>query len=1095
MKKVIIIILITATIASIFTVFLFRPKPAKAFLGIGDIVADVLGWLKDFFLDRLPKIVARYAMVRLQQEIIRWAQGGYTDQNQPFAMFNWRNEIIDALNLASAKFLEEYHLTKLCAPFRFTIGTTLGLTTYYGIPYTEYAACSLDTIINNVGQFWQNPSITVYGWNAWQALAQPQNNIFGSTLLAAERMAEIQTQEIAEKQLQKDTGGGYKNENECKKYQEMSDEELMDCNLDCSLSCIGDPNRDLCELACSTGCNSLNTGICLEYKTKNPGSIIHSAIEKTVGSDIDWLISADEISEMFNLVFSKFFNKLIHGTGITKQPIYRATQSISKYQAQYGYQAQYKKAQTPEDIQNLRKDILENIRKAIQSQSGTSYECNKDYQSKGDVYAETATEIIEEESQHMYTSTEGVDLKPDFQVLDPGGLIGAVGVVPLGRTWDDITFVNYPEKCQKITGSRCQDTITNLPYELDYNNINSECTTGCLQQINSYRVQCESAAQTCINNCNANQTCINNCRTTQQTCYNTAITNAVRDGKCSSNAVAIACQQGGALIEVSKSRCEDCMQKALKTCENETDEDKKNACIELNCSNYQDYAPLAALIIDAQDFYARCSLNELKNSCYVCLKEYFMPAHYCEVIYDFVNRAFVNYPALVYDSMWWGMYNPQSGCTNNRTDDKAQVEVGLICRILPNNPICQTSCTATPEEFKNIYDDEPNSSDCNPFSVDMRAYSPGSQYLPYLFKQKAKCCVALTNNPTIYASCRGSVASAPAQGLCAGATVQTRPECFCKDNERPLASAKNLHPDYICPNVDGVADGTNCWSKPGEPATQSTCRNACSAMGFTVPNNMSGLSKAYIETNAAPGGGIVYVGTDSCSDNRDCRAGITKAKLFEKLAKIFKPLIPFAEAAPMCTCDNDTDCPLNYFCDDTVYCTGGAGFGVCVYGGTCDCDIGSDCASLGSGYICDLGAPEAGKCNAGQYNGLCTYSGGNPDQCTYPDDYYIFTDPRGTVVCSQEAPNTTNSKACCSNNPETTFPGLRTAEFGVKFTCDMTGQGGNRLYFGIYANQESDCQTSAVLCVPCNTADANYNNGYYETSRNQCTGKIPVDQR
>jgi len=287
MKKVIIIILITATIASIFTVFLFRPKPAKAFLGIGDIVADVLGWLKDFFLDRLPKIVARYAMVRLQQEIIRWAQGGYTDQNQPFAMFNWRNEIIDALNLASAKFLEEYHLTKLCAPFRFTIGTTLGLTTYYGIPYTEYAACSLDTIINNVGQFWQNPSITVYGWNAWQALAQPQNNIFGSTLLAAERMAEIQTQEIAEKQLQKDTGGGYKNENECKKYQEMSDEELMDCNLECSLSCIGDPNRDLCELACSTGCNSLNTGICLEYKTKNLGSIIHSAIEKTVGSDID----------------------------------------------------------------------------------------------------------------------------------------------------------------------------------------------------------------------------------------------------------------------------------------------------------------------------------------------------------------------------------------------------------------------------------------------------------------------------------------------------------------------------------------------------------------------------------------------------------------------------------------------------------------------------------------------------------------------------------------------------------------------------------------------------------------------------------------
>ena len=855
MKRTIVIILIAATILSATGVFLFKPKPAKAFLGIGDIVADVLGWLKEFFLDRLPRIVARYAMVRIQQEITRWAQGGFTDENKPFAMFSWKEEITDALNLASAKFIEEFGLTPLCAPLRFTIGQRLGLAMpYYTIPpYQIYAACTLGTVVDNVEEFFENPSITLYGWDTWTALSQPQNNIYGAALLAAERLAELQSEEKAEKELQKDTGG-YENENQCLNYQEMTDEEMQDCVSDCTDSTTltgkncgcrsGVPYscNSSCVEACIATCQNKQTGICLEYKTKNLGSTIHSAIEKAVGSDIDWLISADEITQMFDLVFSKFFNKLIHGSGLTNQPIYRASQTISKYQAQYGYQQNYQKVRTPEDIKDTRKDILENILSAVKGATTTNYECNNDYQVTGDTYSEIATEIIDEEAQHLYTAIEGVNLKPDFQVLDlpwaPSNLF-LLGKT-LGVTWDEITFANYPEECQKITGTTCRNIITNLPYELDLNNINSECTTGCLGRVNYYRGQCESTAQTCVDNCNGDQNCINNCYNTQATCYNDAITNAVNDGYCSSAAIATACQQGEELIGVTQARCDECVKKAQETCENESDQASRDACIDIACSNYLDYTSLASQIIDAQDFYNKCKRNELKNMCNACLKEYFMPGFYCEIIYDFVNRAFVKYPALAYADMWWGRYNEQSNCGSNTRG--RQIETGLLCRILPNNPICQTACNATAEELKDIYDDEPNSDDCNPYQTVTGAYSPGGQYLGYLWKKKAKCCVALSSGRVdVYTACRGEVAVETRQ--CTGLPPMWEPWCHCPEGWRPI--------------LNGRIRTGGLWANSTSPGGDCD---------FGVISTLNDNRMLLVYTGGGPNSETYFIGTDTCGE-------------------------------------------------------------------------------------------------------------------------------------------------------------------------------------------------------------------------------------
>lgn len=723
MKKPIATILIILMILSLaFNVFLYKPKKAKALFGIGDISIDIVAQIKDWIVDEIPRRVARHMMVRLQQEVSRWAQGGFTDENKPFAMTSWKNEVLDALNLASAKFIEEFGLTPLCQPIRFNLGQRLGIAQFYNVPYTQYAACTMEKVVENVADFWENPSITMYGWDTWTALVQPQNNIFGGFFLATEREEEIESQEIESKK--QEIQQGYGPEKECLEYQAMDDEEMAACENDCYVQGV-EEGVSWTE-QCLSECQNRNSGICLEYRTKTPGSIIHSTLEKAIGSDIDWLISADEISEMFGLIFSSLFNKLIYGTGIASKPFYQPAQF--SYQAQTDYYKSYKKTLSFEDVRKLKNDILNNILKSIKRITTSTYECDKENQLEQEVFNEITAEILDEEAQHLYTAIEGVDLQADFIVLNKN------------QDWDDIAFNKYPVKCSKITETKCNNISSGLPYELNLNNINAQCATGCLSEINKELKECENKRKTCLADCSSFDTeCAAVCNNQYIACEDAAITTAVNEGRCSTYAIGRACLDGAILINKAKNRCDECIKEAKIQCEIEPTEEERRNCINLYCSEYEDINPT---IVDGEDFYDRCKLADKREACYVCLKEYFMPAQYCLTIYDYINRAFVKYPALVYHNLWWGPFTEFADCAETRSDPST-IPVGLTCRILPDYEFpgggtCQSYCNVTEEQLKDITDNKPKNSDCNPEKWDAGGFHPG-QYRKYLERKKAKC--------------------------------------------------------------------------------------------------------------------------------------------------------------------------------------------------------------------------------------------------------------------------------------------------------------------------------------------------------------------
>ena len=901
MKKFVsVILIITTTLSIISGVLFYKPKQVKAaFFPLPD-----LNTLKEYVLDILPKTVARYAMVRLQQEVARWAKGGFTDENAPFTMTNWGEEINNALDLASAKFIEKFNLTKFCSPLNYTLGEMFGIGIPYGgeVPYYEYAACTMDTIVDNVEAFWKNPSLAIYGWDAWSALSQPQNNIYGSFLMAATEKARLEQEEIDQKTLEKDTGSGYKNESECVKEQTLSPEELEKCELDCEKNA---PTGQLG--ACYDQCDSRNTGTCLEYKTKNLGSTIQSSVEKAVGSDMDWLITADEITEMLNLVFSALFNKMINGLGLNSTTSYTPLQENFKYNSEYSYYTNFKKALTQEDVNKLRTNVLDSILRSIKSLTTAGYTCDEGSQLEGDVYHEVKVEILEQESQHLYVGMEGVDIKPDYIVLDNAFAVNA-GIAIYGETWDNVPAFRYPDKCAEISGGgKCKDIKNNLPFEARVEDIKpGECTAlppeyapgsvGCLQALNKNRSDelsdDEAIKKAMTDTCNR--------------CWEGETGACETIPCCSGYTVGKQCLDAGYLVDGLKSTCNECLKNGEQQCENIANATEKENCLKIHCSNYQNIPQInPASIPSAVEFYNRCQLANRRENCNVCLKEYFMPASYCQEIDDFINRAFVKYPALVKQDSWYGRKNTSFSCEKNGSSGK-QVPLGLVCRILPDfagvpkertvttggigsvtitttagetpageKNLCEKRCKVTNEELKSLIDNKPGDGDCNPIMYTVNATTPDSG--KYIEKVKAKCCAALWWTGAegfTYEGCRDT----EKQEECTWALPENQePWCYCHEGDRPLGFERTGAPPgggsaslLVLPPDDG---GDTSLPPTTQPPTSSQCGYAdrggdCADFSFDSPNR-----KVYGYTNNSPGGDVVYFAQGSCCETTEIEDG------------------------------------------------------------------------------------------------------------------------------------------------------------------------------------------------------------------------------
>lgn len=844
-----------ATILIFGLILISLPKPAQA-------VADVIGgpWqppatIKELLLDTIGHTITQTILGVLKQKIMDWGHGRKSDAMQPFQVSDWVEYFKDAIALGAAKWItqEFEQVFDTADEFQRNMKNTLdslGFGTYAQdlLTYSQYARPTLQDDLGNRYQGFVDSGYSLGrgGWDAWFSMMKPQNNIFGQVLMAerARRTAEEQEKEAADKETA--VSSGVKNETAA------TQTDIEACRENCE---FGNVVRTSDEVeACQQQCEN-RPGMVLKKTIKNWGSDIHGLMTKSLGADIDRLISVDELTELMGVLFSALVNKAVNmglafGTSII-QPS-SSQRARAKTKTQFSYQRVFKKEQTTEDIKDVRSQTLSNILKSMQQLSRSITTCKDEELMKYDDYVKNLDDIFSPSVEALYIGLEGVNLKPDYEVLDPPFAPYTV----YGYSWDEVPASKFPDKCKGITDQL--NLGANATCRSIRSGLEPRYSTNCERCMYDHdSLNCPPAPyppqpypKTGQPDPWASETLMKQKSDFWWNCKN----------------------QYNQTID----RCDECLKKADEKC-NQLDGEQKNQCILAICGNYSDIGGnIRGTIADGLDFYNKCLIEEKKEACYTCEKEYFMPANYCGETHDYMARSIMKYPALVKKvrtgflkadhEIWLGIYdkttNEQLGGECNNNDDKDDLDLSVICRIMPDftyagERVCETRCSqagltgqALTDALKDITDFRPHGKDCGNLKLPIGGKGTHQPVSDGVFHTRAKCCGALwQNDPEKYAICVGAgatAASEPEETKCGtGQPLTWEPWCFCPEGWRPLSRTRT--------RTGGLAEGR---TSPG---------GDCDANSFTNTNNNRSL---LVYTNNDPWSDTYFIGRSACTETQ-----------------------------------------------------------------------------------------------------------------------------------------------------------------------------------------------------------------------------------
>lgn len=218
-------------------------------------------WAEEFARTALQKAVLDVVV----DQIISWIQGN----GKPQFVTDWQGFAKDAADRAGGEFIESLDLGFLCEPFNLQIQFAVG-----GTPkkFSEEAKCTLTDAIENIESFGED--FRSGGWVAFGESWQVQNNFFGSLINVQKRLG-FQKEAAASAAVGEAlAAGGFLSPKKCQK-----DKNGKDIPSTC--------------------------------KTVTPGKALGDLTSKALGSDIDFLLNADQLGEYVGAIVDALLNRVI----------------------------------------------------------------------------------------------------------------------------------------------------------------------------------------------------------------------------------------------------------------------------------------------------------------------------------------------------------------------------------------------------------------------------------------------------------------------------------------------------------------------------------------------------------------------------------------------------------------------------------------------------------------------------------------------------------------------------------------------------------------------------------------------------------------
>ena len=221
----------------------------------------------------------RQLLNMMVDQIVSWIQGG----GKPKFITDWNGFLTDAADQAGGQFIQELGLGQLCSAF----GPQLKAA-FIPIPtFSDRSSCTLSQVGANLDAFLKD--FRNGGWAAWNEMVlKPQNNVYGAYLIAwdEKNRRESAAQKAAAAEAQ--AGKGFLSVKRCIQSHTVENPETA----------------------------QLET-VCDKYETITPGAVVGDLAAQAVGSDIDWLVNANDLGAYVSAITNAILNRMFaEGIGL-----------------------------------------------------------------------------------------------------------------------------------------------------------------------------------------------------------------------------------------------------------------------------------------------------------------------------------------------------------------------------------------------------------------------------------------------------------------------------------------------------------------------------------------------------------------------------------------------------------------------------------------------------------------------------------------------------------------------------------------------------------------------------------------------------------
>ncbi len=294
----------------------FSPRPAYALFGIGDITFDPTNLVqnifsavkssalvtKEYVLDTLAYQVAEVARQSVIRSLVNWINSGF--QGSPAFVTDLKRNLRGVEDAVAQRFfasLASQDITDSDAQDRVISLARIGyfLTTSRESFYERYPN-TLTQVSPDANAFLEG-DFSQGGFDAWfSAVLVPQNNPYGMQELINQDLQRL-TSEARDSRLQElSWNRGFVSwRGECIDQNPQGEQEYLpgdDLPADLSVDLTGED-------------------ACAEFEIETPGSVIVEQLNKTLGSNIDKLVSADEMNEIIGALLNQLVGHVLGTNG------------------------------------------------------------------------------------------------------------------------------------------------------------------------------------------------------------------------------------------------------------------------------------------------------------------------------------------------------------------------------------------------------------------------------------------------------------------------------------------------------------------------------------------------------------------------------------------------------------------------------------------------------------------------------------------------------------------------------------------------------------------------------------------------------------